>query len=100
MLPYPLARPVEAVGADEADGEEVVGGAEAARGEVALVFGFGSAFVSCGWGGIVCLCVCGGKGNLVLDGLVAAGWGQVLSHLLCLVEALGKRMLGGCDQVL
>ena len=36
VLPYPLARPVEAVAADEGDGEEVVGWAEAAGGEVAL----------------------------------------------------------------
>ena len=61
MLPDPLARPVEAVAADEADGEEVVGWAEAARGEVALFWmNAGSAFVPvvfCFFGfmlGIVC----------------------------------------------
>ena len=36
MLPDPLARPVEAITTNEADGEEVVGWAEAAGGEVAL----------------------------------------------------------------
>ena len=40
VLSDPLARPVEAVAADDADGEEVVGWAEAARGDVALFFFF------------------------------------------------------------
>ena len=39
VLPDSLACPVESVGADEAHCEEVVGRAEAARGEVALVNG-------------------------------------------------------------
>ena len=43
---------------------------------------------------VVIFLSCGGLGtDLVLDGLVAAGWGQVLSHLLfgegCLREMLG-----------
>ena len=82
MLPDPLARPVEAITTNEADGEEVVGWAEAAGGEVAL-FCFGSAFVVgfCSCGGL-CMCVMYLGTDLVLDGLVAAGWGQVLSHLL------------------
>ena len=57
MLPDPLARPVQAVAADEADGEEVVGWAEAARGEVALwgFFRCGSACVF-----VVVVFACGG----------------------------------------
>lgn len=52
LLPDPLAGLVESVGADDAHGEEVVGRAETARGDVALV----------------------------LYGLVAAGWREVLRH--------------------
>ena len=36
FLPDALSRPVESVGADDAHGEEVVGRAEAASGEIAL----------------------------------------------------------------
>ena len=89
LLPDPLARPVEAVAADEADGEEVVGWAEAARGEVALFWVSFVLFFSCGEG----LRVIVWGWNLVLDGLVATGWGQVLSH--CFLEALVEMMLGG-----
>ena len=57
VLPDPLARPVQAVAADEADGEEVVGWAEAARGEGALW-----GFFRCGaaWVFVVVVFACGG----------------------------------------
>ena len=85
MLPYSLARPVETVAADYGHCEEVVGWAEAPRGKIAL---FGLIGVSLF--GVV-MCVCGGSGwlvgrgegaDLILYGLVAAGWGEILGHFL------------------
>lgn len=85
MLSDPLARFVETVRADEADGEEVVGRAETACGKVALwesgqlqcvlFFLFIYVFIG-GW-----VCMSGRvKTDLVLYGLVAAGWREVLTH--------------------
>lgn len=76
MFPNPLSRFVEAVDADGADGGEAVGWAEAAGGDVAL-FAFGGSGQSL-WMGIGC----GTEGGvyLVLDWLVATGWGEVLGH--------------------
>lgn len=44
LLPDPLAGLVESVGADDAHGEEVVGRAETARGDVALETGVSFCF--------------------------------------------------------
>ena len=48
-----------------------------------LLFLHAGGLIDCvmGWDGIRCD-VSGEDGYLVLDGLVATGWGQVLSHLL------------------
>ena len=83
VLPDPLARSVQPVGADDAHGEEVVGRAEAARGDVALVgWDRGSVFLFVGCF-FVLFFESGGDGmgtDLVLHGCVAAGWGEVLTH--------------------
>lgn len=78
MLPNALARPVEAVGADDAHGDEVIGRAEAARGEVALCAR--SAFERFRVGTMGMGEERGAGTDFVLDGLVAASWGEVLSH--------------------
>lgn len=71
-----LPSPVEAVAADDAHGEEVVGGAEAACGEVAL-----RSLLACvHFPMLVEIVRRNGEADLVLDGLVTAGWGEVLSH--------------------
>lgn len=73
-----LARLVEAVGAGGGDGDEVVGWAEAARGDVALLF-WGALVSHCERGRVMVLEV---YAYLVLYWLVATSWGEVLSHTL------------------
>lgn len=73
LLPDSLSGFVDSIGADEAHCEEVVRRAETARGEVALepsVSRLLPPASNCGWE----------RTDLVLDGLVAAGWGEVLTH--------------------
>lgn len=73
-----LARLVEAVGADGGDGDEVVGWAEAARGDVALLFwGALISYFECGRAMVLWVCA-----YLVLYWLVATSWREVLSHTL------------------
>ncbi len=79
LLSYPLAHPVKTVAAYDGHGSEVVGRAETAGGEVALRIGISINWISLyravlGWWAWA---------YLILHGLVAAGWREVLSHSCC-----------------